>query len=347
MKPKYELIYQSLKNDILNQKYAIGDKLPSEIQLAATYQVSRITSKRALTELENDGLVSRQAGVGTIVQKQELERKQKKEIIFIIPFANNNEFGDYTNGILQVLNDDYQLTTITNEVFRKLPMDRITAAEGVIYYVETLDKELETITKLYLNNVPVVLLDKFFEDLPIPAVTSDNFNGGYLATKELLNNGHQNISYLMVTSQLSEASVRSRFFGYLSALNKQKIVPSILKINLEQDGDLTKLVHMIQMHEITGLVIENDVVAIEIMNELRNLDIKIPQDLSVVGFDNIQASKLSYPALTTIDQNFVALGQSSAEILLKIISDSTYVAPARTVIPIDLIERQSIKSLGD
>ncbi|MFC6176872.1 GntR family transcriptional regulator [Companilactobacillus huachuanensis] len=347
MEPKYKLIYQSLKDDIINKKYSIGDKLPSEIQLAADYQVSRITSKRALTELENDGLVTRQAGVGTIVQKAELESAQKKEIIFVIPFANNNEFGDYTNGLLQVLGDKYQLTTITNEVFRKLPIDRIKSAEGVIYYIETLDNEIETITNLYLHNVPIVILDKFFEDLPIPAVTSDNFNGGYLATKELLKNKHQNISYLMVTPKLSEASVRSRFFGYLSALNEKQVVPSVLEINLEQDEDLTILVQQIKANNITALVIENDVVAIKIMNELRDFDIKIPQDLSIVGFDNIQASKLSYPALTTIDQNFVSLGQHSAKILLKIINDPSYIAPERTVIPVTLIKRQSIQKLGD
>lgn len=347
MEPKYKLIYQTLKTDILNKKFSIGDRLPSEIQLAAAYGVSRITSKRALTELENDGLVSRQAGVGTIVLKNEIKDKPKKEIIFVIPFANNNEFGDYTNGILQALENKYQLTTITNKDFRNLSVERIGLAEGVIYYVETLDKEIETITKLYLHKIPTVLLDKFFEDLPIPAVTSNNFNGSYLATTELLKANHHNVTYLMANSKLSEASVRSRFFGYLSALQNMKITPDILQINLDQDSELSTLVNLIKTRKITGLVVENDVIAIRIMNQLRNFDLHIPEELSIVGFDNIQASKLSYPALTTIDQNFVSLGQHATEILLKILNDDTYHAPDRTVIPVTLIKRHSIQKIGD
>jgi len=349
MKPKYRLIYQTLKNKILNQKYAIGDKLPSENQLAEEYGVSRITSKRALSELENDGLVSRQAGIGTIVKKNNLEVPVKSEIIFVIPFANNNEFGDYTSGLLEVLdeNSNYQLTTINNRLFRNLSMDRIRAAKGIIYYVETLSHELPTITKLYLNNIPIVLLDKSFEDLPIPSVTSDNFAGGYLATQELLNGQHQNISFLTSDIRLNEASVRSRYFGYLSALKEKQIEPQVLRVSLDQPDEIQNLVEAVKKQNITGIVAENDVLAIRVMNELRDYDIKIPQQLSIVGFDNIQASKLSYPALTTIDQNFVSLGANSAHILLELINHPDKEVPRRTTIPVKLIKRQSINNLGE
>jgi len=344
MEPKYKLIYQALKNNILNQKFAVGDKLPSENQLAQEYKVSRITSKRALTELENDGLVTRQAGIGTTVKKNHIETPVKSEIIFVIPFANNNEFGDYTSGLLQVLdeNSSYQLTTINNRLFRDLPMERIRAAKGIIYYVETLSHELPTITKLYLNNIPIVLLDKSFEDLPIPSVTSDNFSGGYLAAKELLDNNHRNISYLTSDINLAEASVRSRYFGYLSALKEQQIEPRILRVSLDQPDEIQHLVDFIKDDKLSGIVAENDVLAIRVMNELRNHDIQIPQQISIVGFDNIQASKLSYPALTTIDQNFVSLGKHSAKILLKLIDEPNEPAPKRTTIPVKLIKRSSI-----
>lgn len=349
MEPKYKLIYQTLKNDILTQKITIGSKLPSENQLAQDYKVSRITSKRALTELENDGLVTRKAGIGTIVKKNNIEKITKSEIIFVIPFANNNEFGDYTSGLLQILDDtsDFQLTTINNNIFRNLPLSRIKTAKGIIYYVESLSLELPIITNLYLNDIPIVLLDKSFEDLPIPSVTSDNFTGGYLATNELIKNGHHNITFLTNEANLNEASVRSRYFGYLSALKKQQITPEILHADLDQDKTIEYLVNNINNKKITGLVAENDVIAIRIMNELRNHNIQIPQQLSIIGFDNIQASKLSYPALSTIDQNFVALGENAANLLLNLINNSDKSITKRTTIPVKLIERQSINTLGD
>lgn len=349
MEPKYKLIYQTLKNDILTEKIAIGDELPSENQLAQDYKVSRITSKRALTELENDGLVTRKAGIGTIVKKNNIEKNAKSEIIFVIPFANNNEFGDYTSGLLQKLDDtsDFQLTTINNKIFRNLPMSRIKAAKGIIYYVESLHLELPVITKLYLNNIPIVLLDKSFEDLPISSVTSDNFSGGYLATNELIKNGHHNITFLTNEANLNEASVRSRYFGYLSALKKHQITPEILHADLDQNEAIEYLVHNVEDKKITGIVAENDVVAIRAMNELRNHNIQIPQQLSLVGFDNIQASKLSYPALSTIDQNFVALGENAASLLLNLINDPDKSIIQRTTIPVKIIERQSINTLGD
>lgn len=349
MEPKYKLIYQILKNSIITQEIPIGAKLPSENQLAQDYKVSRITSKRALTELENDGLVVRKAGIGTIVKKNILENNLKSEIIFVIPFANNNEFGNYTSGLLQKLDDnnDFQLTTINNKIFRNLPMSRIKAAKGIVYYVESLHLELPIITKLYLNNIPVVLLDKFFEDLPIPSVTSDNFSGGYLATNELLKNGHHNITFLTNESNLKEASVRSRYFGYLEALKEQQISPEILDGDLNHNNAITQLVSNIEANRITAIVAENDVVAIKVMNELRDHNIQIPQQLSIIGFDNIQAAKLSYPALSTIDQDFVALGENAASLLLNLIHDPDKKITKRTIIPVKIIKRQSINPLGE
>ncbi|MDT6953370.1 GntR family transcriptional regulator [Companilactobacillus alimentarius] len=344
MEPKYKLIYQTLKNNILNQKYSVGDKLPSENQLAQDYKVSRITSKRALSELENDDLVTRQAGIGTIVKKRTLGAIPKSEIIFVIPFSNNTEFGDYTSGILQIFNEanGFQLTTINNHAFRDLPLDRLRSAKGIIYYVESIHLELPTITKLYLNNIPIILLDKSFEDLPIPCVTSDNFAGGSLATKELLKYNHKNLTYLTSKDSLNEASVRSRYFGFLSILRREKILPAILQTDFS-DNNINQLIENIKSGRIDGIVAENDIIAIKLMNELRNHGIKIPQQLSIIGFDNIQASKLSYPALTTINQDFVSLGKTAATILLKLIQSPDIDPQQRTTIPVKLIKRQSIK----
>lgn len=343
MEPKYKLIYQTLKNKILNHQINVGDKLPSENQLAKEYSVSRITSKRALTELENDGLVSRQAGIGTIVQKDHLT-EIKNEILFVIPFANNAEFGDYTSGLLEVFNEqqNFQITTVTNQKFRNFPLSRVNQAKGIIYYVESLTNDLKVITKLFLDKIPIVILDKSFDDLPIPSVTCDNFNGGKLAATTLLQSGLQKLAFVTNENSISDSSVRSRYFGFLSAVQDQKTITPVL-FNIK-DHDISALIADIKVKKVDGIVAQNDVVAIRIMNQLHQSGIKIPEDVSVIGFDNIQASTLSYPALTTIEQNFVALGANAAKLLLQLIEAPKQDIPSQTIIPVKLIKRDSDKS---
>ncbi|TGD25134.1 GntR family transcriptional regulator [Companilactobacillus suantsaicola] len=343
MEPKYKLIYQTLKNKILSHQINVGDKLPSENQLAKEYSVSRITSKRALTELENDGLVSRQAGIGTIVQKDHLT-EIKNEILFVIPFANNAEFGDYTSGLLEVFNEqqNFQITTVTNQKFRNFPLSRVNQAKGIIYYVESLTNDLKVITKLFLDKIPIVILDKSFDDLPIPSVTCDNFNGGKLAATTLLQSGLQKLAFVTNENSISDSSVRSRYFGFLSAVQDQnKITPVLFNI---KDHDISTLIADIKVKKVDGIVAQNDVVAIRIMNQLHQSGIKIPEDVSIIGFDNIQASTLSYPALTTIEQNFVTLGASAAKLLLQLIEAPKQDIPSQTIIPVKLIKRDSDKS---
>lgn len=341
MQPKYQMIYQILKDAILSQQYPIGAKLPSELMLAKQYQVSRITSKRALSELEADHLVTRQKGVGTIVIHNSVEQPTiKQEIIFVIPFANNNEFGDYTSGILEILNTTaYQLTTINNAVFKTLSLKRIQQAAGIIYYVENLAEELAIISQLYLNQIPLVLLDKFFDDFPLTFITADNFQGGQLATQKLLETSHQKVAFVTGSNGLKEASVRSRYFGYLAALKTKNIPAQLIALQTKQDNQ--QLMADIKNGMINAIVAENDVTAIQIMNHCHQQQLRIPETLSIVGFDNIQASQLSYPALSTIDQNFAKIGHTAMAALLKEITEGPSNKVNHITLPIKWVQRAS------
>lgn len=344
MQPKYKLIYQSLKKDILSQKYPIGSTLPSELSLASKYQVSRITTKRALNELEQDKLVARKQGKGTIViQNSIFEDLHVKEILLVIPFSNNYEFGDYMSGVLAAINDtnEYHLKTISNQEFKKDYPHNLHNVAGILYYVNHVSEDINVLSSLYLKQIPVVLLDKKILNFPIPCVMPDNLTGGQLATEAVLNSSKKPV--FVANSSLSEISVRSRYLGFLTTLKKQNINTDIPLINLNKKNDLKIISDGILNHQIDGIIAENDVVAINIINYLHEQNINLPEQVSIVGFDNIQAASLSYPGLTTINQDFNLIGKKATEILLNKINDPDFDVPDTITIPVKLVTRQSTK----
>ncbi|WP_125565788.1 GntR family transcriptional regulator [Companilactobacillus insicii] len=344
MQPKYKMIYQSLKKDILSQKYPIGSTLPSELSLASKYEVSRITTKRALNELEQDKLVARKQGKGTIViQNSVSEDIHVKEILLVIPFSNNYEFGDYMSGVLAAINNtnEYHLKTISNQEFKKYYPENLTNVAGILYYVNHVSEDISILSSLYLKQIPVVLLDKKILNFPLPCVMPDNLTGGQLAT-EAVTKGSTKPCFI-ANSSLSEISVRSRYLGFLNTLKKQNIHTDIPLITLNKKSDLKLISDNIVQGKINGIVAENDVVAINIINYLHEQKIEIPERISIVGFDNIQAASLSYPSLTTINQDFNLIGQKATEILLNEIADPDFVVPDTITIPVKLISRQSTK----
>ncbi|KRK81179.1 GntR family transcriptional regulator [Companilactobacillus nodensis] len=344
MQPKYKLIYQSLKKDILSQKYPIGSTLPSELSLAEKYQVSRITTKRALNELEQDKLVARKQGKGTIVIQNSISQDiHVQEILLVIPFANNYEFGDYMSGVLKEINNtpEYHLKTISNQEFKKDYANILTNVAGILYYVNQVSEDISVLSSLYLRNIPVVLLDKKILNFPLPCVMPDNLDGGKLATTAVLKgNSHP---CFVADSALSEISVRSRYLGFLTTLKEQSITTDIPLITLNKKSDFETIASYISEKKIDAIVAENDVTAINIINYLHKKDIDIPNAVSIVGFDNIQAASLSYPSLTTINQDFNLIGAKATEILLNKIKDPNFDVPDTITIPVKLISRQSTK----
>ncbi|MDR2276719.1 MAG: substrate-binding domain-containing protein [Vagococcus sp.] len=325
-KPLYKQILDDLVEDIINGTYKENDQLPTELELSEKYNVSRITSKRALTELEAIGLISRTRGKGSFVKKREVDKVVKepsKNILLIFPFLSeeNTGLGEYTQGILEELQSkDYQLLVQTENFLIDTPINEIVSNYvGVIYYPQKNLVNLEVLYQLYLNDIPIVLLDKFFHGVPFSSVTANNLIGGKLATNHLIEEGHEKIAFASLTGEIDISSVRDRYLGYLNALHEADILDSF---HLTQQLDQTKeayldyIVTQINEHQITAIVLENDVLAVQLINHLHQVEIDIPEKVAIVGFDNIQASSLIQPGLTTIEQNFVEIGRVACQMVL-------------------------------
>jgi GntR family transcriptional regulator of arabinose operon len=341
--PLYQQISDDLKQKIVTKTFKSGDQLPTEKELSETYSVSRITAKRALTELEQLGLVSRTRGKGTFVQElNKNHTKLLKRVLFIIPFEGMS-FGDFTQGLVPALKVENTTVFITYASYLKenTADDIKENFDGLIYYPMYTEDYLDILLELSLQNFPVVLLDKQIYDLGFPCVSSDNFNGGEQAAQALLDLGHKRIAFVASNDTHHPQTTRNRYLGYVKVLKEQGIkFHTTLDDSLYTESSVLELIHN---EKVTGLICENDLVALQTMKTLQDSHFSVPNDISIIGFDDIQAASLSNPPLTTIAQDFIGMGRIAGELLLDWIKSGQ--TPKDVKVPINLIKRKTTEEL--
>lgn len=341
--PLYKKIKEVLEKEMEQGVYPVGGQLPTEKQLSEKYQVSRITAKRALTELERAGLIFRIQGKGSFVKeipssKLSYYPNKANKILFILPPAYDLSVGNFTEGLLPVMQEHQVEVVIENSNFflNKTADALIKEYNGLIYYAEDTLSYFDVLASLSLKGFPVVSLDKKEFELDFPTILSDNLAGGFSATHFLIQQKHSRIAYFYGNS-LHLQSVRSRYLGYLKALEKAKLS---FHSSSNQPTEITNdLIDYWLSHNVTAIICENDIVAIKLMKRVKEKGVKIPNDISIIGFDNIQAAHYVEPALTTIAQNFKQIGTLSALTLLKWIQSGK--KPQDSVVPVTLVQRKS------
>ncbi len=360
--PLYQNIVNALTAKIESGELKSGDQLPTEADISKQYNVSRITSKRALTELENSNLIYRIQGKGSFVNpihvSTRLTGKERKEILLILPFAHNPGLGDYEQGINEYLTDtDYTLNIQSNTIVEERKLLKValhSTNSGVIFYPVSSICDLGILYQYHLSNFPLVTIDKCIEGIPFLSVTSDNIDGGYQACKHLIENNHKKIAFFSSLKVENSSSIRGRYFGYLKALHDNNLID--YSVNDLTDQYLThdnnngkeyyiKFIQSAMEEGITGIVTENDLTAIEIIQISKEMGLSVPNDLSIVGFDNINLASFIEPKLTTISQDFCQMGYLAAQSLIRLIESPHDHLRENIVVPVQLIERQTAKKL--
>ena len=352
-KPLYMQIYDDLKTKIDNNEYAPHEKIPTEKELADLFEVSKITSKRALVELEKEGLIYRKRGSGSFVLP-EVEDKispEKKVVSLVLPFESNG------GGIMKTIRSaavflqeqDYYLSVHSTEgtrdeereMLQKLYEDNVS---GVILYPNSERMNLDLIYYLYIKKFPLVTIDKFYEGLPISYVVSENFCGGFQAAECLIQKGHSKIGYISTRRIENVVSVKERFFGYLSALDKHNININqpAFSFDLKKDSEIKSTLKQLKENRFTAIFAENDQVALRIIDCCQQLGIKIPEELSVIGFDDIDAA--GQASLSTVAQNFDKMGENAAEIIVDSLENHKY-QYEKVKLPVNIIERETVKDI--
>jgi len=196
--------------------------------------------------------------------------------------------------------------------------------------------------QLVENHIPTVIID-CVTDSPLPTVSVDNLRGAYLATEHLINLGHRRIAHIGGSHRLEIA--RQREAGYLQALADHNLtyrrsLPSE-SVQWGYQHGYTAMHRLLQDDERpTAVFAASDELAIGAYRALAEAGLRVPDDISVVGFDNIEAAAYTTPPLTTIHQPFAELGERAFELLLGMLDEANG-TPANIVLPPRLVIRGS------
>ncbi len=197
--------------------------------------------------------------------------------------------------------------------------------------------------------VPLVFIDRYVPGLPADFVATNNELGGYLATRHLLQMGRRRIVFVSNGSRERRAtSVIGRYAGYVRALDecdvceKIELGPGLPDILPEEEYAYNAVSHYLaQGGTLDGAFAVNDDVAYGVIRALQAHGLRVPEDVSVVGFDDQDTSKFIFPPLTTVAQPMRAIGEKAATLLLERITQGTAMPPQQVLLSPQLVVRQS------
>ena len=357
---KNETKYQQVKNFIIeyiskgNLKY--NDKIYSEIELMERFGVSRHTVRRALSDLINEGWLYTQQGSGTFVSDPLANRKAQGKIIGVITtYYKDYIFPEIISGIDEVLSEQgysILLGTTNNNIER----ERVVLSNmldnnlaGVI--IEPTKSaypnyNIDLYQQLINRGIPFVYMHATYNNIPSLYVIEDDHYAGYIATSHLIELGHRNIIGIFKQDDMQG---HGRYGGYIQALRENNINISDSKViwyTTEEQKQFinNKLIKKIQKEqpEVTAFVCYNDQIAVFLMKQLSKLNIKVPDDYSVVSFDNSNIVSNLNVKLTTVAHPKNVLGEIVAKSLLEIMKDSKKVIKEQ--IKPELIIKNSTKA---
>ena len=201
---------------------------------------------------------------------------------------------------------------------------------------------------LKTSEIPVVLVDSYVKGNSFLKVGLEDFKGGYLATKYLIERGHREI--LFVSPKIKPKGVlEERLKGYKTALEEAGI--PFKEKNVYEHG--TKIGECILLgknlskrEDFTAIFVTADIIAAGVMSGLAEMGVRIPDDVSIVGFDDLDISLLTRPKLTTIHQDVEKKGIIAAQMLVDYIEEK-YIKEKEVILPVYIVERESVKNLKE
>ena len=283
-----------------------------------------------------------------------MPRRRTEYIGLIIPDITNVFFSNLVRGVQDVCEKHGYGVLVVNsddsqeKEGRYLKLLYSRRVDGVILTVAGYREEEFPEEELsLLKKMNIVLIDREINGLTTPIVKVNNFAGAYSAVKYLLAMGHKKILYLAGIERTRTNQEREK--GYLDALKKAHINwKKELAADFRLDTAYQKIIHhwpkLQNSNDLpTAIFAANDLMAIGALKAFTQLKIRVPEDISIIGFDNIPFSDCTYPPLTTIAQPTYMMGQKAVEILLKVIDKKKIKKSVE--LETRLIERDSVKKL--
>ena len=195
------------------------------------------------------------------------------------------------------------------------------------------------------SRIPCVLLDSYIKNSSLMNVGLMDFQGAYEATKHLLRYGHTEIAF--ASPEIHENGVvYERFLGYEAALREMGIKvnkKNIYECKIEIEAGIHLGYEMAKRSDITAIFATADLLAVGIMSGLFEKKVRVPEDVSLVGFDDLYLSSITSPQLTTIHQDIVEKGRVAASMLIDVIEKKE--VTREVILPVNLVERRSVSEV--
>ncbi|MGC8821115.1 MAG: LacI family DNA-binding transcriptional regulator [Fervidobacterium sp.] len=320
--------------------------------IARAAGVSIITVSRALS---NKGYVAQKTKENIIRIAQELGytrncaasslRTKHSGIIGVIVADNSNPFyAELVKGIeIEARKNGYSIILINtdrnyeNEVraIKTLLQRRV---DGLI--ITAIQSQTEDIRELVENHIPNVIVGSKLDGITTNYVYSDDENGGYIAMKYLLETGHKNILFLNGMEYKFAAKMREK--GAKKALKEHNKDAKIRVIRSYEGFDNAYEIfekYISKTKNFDAVICYNDIYALAVLKVLKEKSIKVPEDVSLLGFDDIQFASIVTPSLTTVRVDKLKLGAEAFNSLIKTIKEKIV---TELVVPVELIKRESV-----
>lgn len=353
-KYRYDIVFSALREEILNGSFEFGVLLPSEREISLRFSVERTTVRKALEMLVEEALVEKKAGLGTkVIYKKTEEAAQNKGRV--IGFF--------------ITDDKTHSRQITQPYYADLfyHLEQECKAQDCVLIYSTLQPDSD-ITEILRNynfvsavfvtrmepgyirqtkkmDIPVLLVNEVHEGAV--TISCDHAQGAYLAMRHLLDMGHRNIG--IITGLPQYFASEEKLAGCYRALAESGItVPgeNIMQGDWEFQSGYDCVRRMFagraQDSAPTALFVFNDMMSIGAIRALRDLSLSVPDDVSVIGFDNMGQLRFTEPGLTTVDSNIAYM----AELVVNSAASNMFSScdkGAKVLVPVNLIVRDTVK----
>jgi DNA-binding LacI/PurR family transcriptional regulator len=367
---RHEQVSRQLRDDVAAGRYGVEGRLPSEAQLARRFSVSRPTVARALQSLVEEGLVERRAGSGTFANlggSNKHAALTTRVLALLMPDLGNTEIFQIIGGEIASLARVYNYSLVwggsgeskldsdlrpqhAEELCHQFIDRRVSGVFFAPYELAPVSDEINRrlATMLRDAGVPVILIDRDFAPYPFRSdfdlVGIDNVAGGYILAEHLLKLGCRRLHF--VAYPFSAPTVDARIAGVREALARSRIELDPDWIHIGALDDKSFVLSLLAGQRPDAFICANDHTAALLLRALQQNDVRVPQDIRVVGFDDAKFATLVSPALTTARQPCHELAVTAFRAMLERQVEPT-LPPRHLMIMPQLVVRDSSGACSD
>ena len=338
-KTKYNMVKEKITEWITSGAVQPGEKIYSENELVKMFGVSRHTVRQAVGDLVHEGWLYREQGAGTFCSNKMFESSQTAEVPPKVQRLNTNGknigvittyisdyiFPSIIKGIESYLTaQGYSLTfaCTDNDVEKEKQCLETMLSRNINGLIveptrsSNYNPNIQYYLQLEQNNIPYLMINQYYSQLMPPHIIMNDEHGGFIATEHVIKLGHEKIIGLFKTDDLQGVN---RMQGFIRAFreNNLSFFPDMVITYTTEDKD-SNVVERLQEffkkeNKPTAIVCYNDQLALQVIFMLRGLGLKVPEDISIVGYDDSSLAEATDIKLTSVSHPKMDMGIEAAK----------------------------------